>query len=200
MHNGPQVTNSLHLNNLLSYSNPSPSPHGCCRILLNFFIPCCHRNGTWLGVAGMNWEGSVLSLVRTGVKIWFFAKESLKNLWFIVHSYKNIKARMGTTAGRGQFRVTGQDRIWVLSVKAGSAATGSDGKGWSREAAGDRDASHNCRLNSVFWLKLGLEFDPHPGFKRAEESNDCWIEGMRWVRLQTTLAGVINSLFRLGDC
>lgn len=46
-----------------------------------------------------------------------------------MHSYKNIKARMGTTAGRGQFRVTGQDRIWVLSVKAGSAATGSDGKG-----------------------------------------------------------------------
>lgn len=46
---------------------------------------------------------------------------------FIVYSYKNIKVRMGTRAGRGQFRVTGQDRIWVLSVKAGAAARGSYG-------------------------------------------------------------------------
>lgn len=48
---------------------------------------------------------------------------------FIVYSYKNINSRMGTTAGRGHFGVTGQDRMWVLAVKAGVAARGSEGKG-----------------------------------------------------------------------
>ena len=67
---------------------------------------------------------------------------------FIVYSYKNIKARMGTTTGRGHFRVTGQDRMWVLAVKAGVAARGSDGEDWSTKVAGDGDASHNCRLNA----------------------------------------------------
>lgn len=47
---------------------------------------------------------------------------------FIAYSYKTIKARMGTTAGREHFRVTRQDRMWVLAVKAGVAARGSDGK------------------------------------------------------------------------
>ena len=48
---------------------------------------------------------------------------------FILYSYKNIKARMGTAAVRGHFRVTGQGRMCVLAVKAGVAARGSDGEG-----------------------------------------------------------------------
>lgn len=105
--------------------------------------------------------------VRIGVKICDLQKKTWKKL-FVVYSYQNIKVRMGARAGRGQFRVTRQDRMWVLSVKAGAAARGSDGKGWSRDVSGGKYASQNCRLNSEFWLKLGLEFDPNPGFKRAE--------------------------------
>lgn len=44
---------------------------------------------------------------------------------FILYPYKNVKSGMGTTAGRGHFRVTAQDRMWVPAVKAG----GSEGKG-----------------------------------------------------------------------
>lgn len=58
-----------------------------------------------------------------------FCKRKLVKLVFIVYLYKNIKVRMGTRAGRGQFRVTGQDSMWVFSVKAGVAARGSAEKG-----------------------------------------------------------------------
>lgn len=56
-----------------------------------------------------------------------FCERKLGKCVCIVYSYKNIKVRMGTMSGRGQFRLTGQDRIWVLSVKARAAARGSDG-------------------------------------------------------------------------
>lgn len=51
--------------------------------------------------------------------------------------------------------------------------------------AGDGGASHNCRLNCELWLKLGLEFGPNPGLKRAEESDDYWIQEVHGVKLQT---------------
>lgn len=48
---------------------------------------------------------------------------------FIAYFYRNIKSKIGTTAGRWHFGITGQDGMWVLAVKAVGAARGSEGKG-----------------------------------------------------------------------